>query len=108
MVDEWRGPALRFVYTALAIADVLQQPIDMTNKKAGANRRLVYSIDGNKCKLSFEAPPNIVEAVAKAIEQAYFKKGETGENPIDEALPQVAQVTAVPPVPGLTVDSKGD
>jgi hypothetical protein len=107
VVDQWKGPALRFVYTALAIADVLQQPIDVTNKKAGANRRLVYSIDGNKCKLSLEAPPNIIEAVAKAIETAYAGKKETGENPIDEALPQVAQATAEPPVPGLTVDTEG-
>jgi hypothetical protein len=100
MVNEWRGPALRFVYTALAIAEVLQQPIDITNKKAGANRRLVYSIDGNKCKLSLEAPPNIIEAVAKAINDAYDAKKETGENPIDEALPQVAQATAEPPCRG--------
>jgi hypothetical protein len=107
MVDVWQGPALRFVYTALAIADVLQQPIDVTNKKAGANRRLVYSIDGNKCKLSLEAPPNIIEAVAKAIEDAYAGKKETGQNPTDEALSQVAQVTGVPPVPAQPIDPEG-
>jgi hypothetical protein len=92
MVDkptDARDLAIRFGYLAAALADDIgTNRMQLSTRKAGAQRKLVYHIGGAAAVLSLEAGPEFVAALDAELAQMAETKLLTGENPPDTSLEQ--------------------
>lgn len=82
--------AIRLAYLAAHLGAGFDAKVEnVQSRKSGGNRRLTYHIDGNKCKLSLEAPPDVIQKIEAELDRVSISVLREGQQPVDVGLDQV-------------------